>query len=347
MMVSSTGTIKAIASRLWPLIGASRNCKERTSCEESTLGSQLVNRTFKAANWITRIIRRMKARTLVGLVLVVGVGLGARNLPPQMSASLAAWWPWTSAPVTLYFRDGQFLVPVSRRMARNAELPLATLQALRAGPERRTGLQNPLPDGLEIRSVELRDGVARVDLTWSVQSRTADTQWARTTIVETLTGLPNVSAVSLSIDGRPVLESAARMPLLYYLSTSGLVAVPVATNDPRAALTTYLNGPGDSRLIGLPADVQLRSYAHNDNDGVLSLGFSYTSSVRTLALEQPDRMRLVLLGLIASLTEFSSVRAVRLDFEGQSRLGLGQCSDLLRVPLKRPELLNDERLLGR
>jgi len=57
-------------------------------------------------------------------------------------------------------------------------------------------------------------------------------------------------------------------------------------------------------------------------------------------------MRLLLLGLIASLTEFPSVGAVRLDFEGQSRLGLGQCSDLLRTPQKRPELLNDERLLG-
>jgi hypothetical protein len=69
--------------------------------------------------------------------------------------------------------------------------------------------------------------------------------------------------------------------------------------------------------------------------------------VRTLALEQPDRMRLSLLGLIATLTEFPSVRAVRLDFEGQTRLGLGQCSDLLGAPQPRPALLNDERLLAR
>jgi hypothetical protein len=41
------------------------------------------------------------------------------------------------------------------------------------------------------------------------------------------------------------------------------------------------------------------------------------------------------------------VQAVRIDFEGRTRLGLGQCSDLLRVPQPRPELLNDERLLGR
>jgi hypothetical protein len=41
------------------------------------------------------------------------------------------------------------------------------------------------------------------------------------------------------------------------------------------------------------------------------------------------------------------VRKVQIDFEGQTRLGLGQCSDLLRIPQPRPQLLNDERLLGR
>ncbi len=56
---------------------------------------------------------------------------------------------------------------------------------------------------------------------------------------------------------------------------------------------------------------------------------------------------MVLLGLITSLTEFSPVRTVRLDFEGRTRLGLGQCGDLLRTPQPRPESLNDERLLER
>jgi spore germination protein GerM len=289
----------------------------------------------------------MNARTLLGVVLVVGLGLGARNLPPRMSARLAAWWPWTTTTVTLYFSDGRYIVPVSRRMTRNAELPRATLRALLAGPAEHTGLHNPLPSGLEIRSVELHNGVAVVDLTSSAQSGAPDISPARTAILESLTGLPDVSAVSLRIDGRQILQSANREPLLYYSSQSGLVAVPVSAATPRAALTTYLAGPRDPGLIGLPADVQLRGYEHKSSDGVLWLEFSYTGSVRTLALEQPDRMRLALLGLIASLTEFSSVRAVRLDFEGQSRLGLGQCSDLLQTPQRRPELLNDERLLGR
>ena len=66
---------------------------------------------------------------------------------------------------------------------------------------------------------------------------------------------------------------------------------------------------------------------------------------RELALDNPARMRTVLLGLIASLTEFPEVRAVRLDFGGHTRLGLGECSDLLGTPQPRPELLNDERFL--
>jgi hypothetical protein len=93
--------------------------------------------------------------------------------------------------------------------------------------------------------------------------------------------------------------------------------------------------------------VKLLSYEHDPQEGSLSLDFSYTPSVRALAIERPDRMRTLLLGLITSLTEFPGVRTVRLDFEGQTRLGLGQCSDLLRSWQPRPALLNDERLLER
>lgn len=94
-------------------------------------------------------------------------------------------------------------------------------------------------------------------------------------------------------------------------------------------------------------DVRLVKYEYDAADGVLSIAFTYTPSVHDLAIEKPERMRLLLLGLVASLTEFSQVRAVEIDFGGQVRLGLGQCSDLLRTPQPRPSLLNDERLLDR
>jgi hypothetical protein len=110
-------------------------------------------------------------------------------------------------------------------------------------------------------------------------------------------------------------------------------------------LQQYLEGAPEPELTGLPPDVQLLAYDYTQADGLLSLKLTYTASVREIALERPDRMRFLLLGLIASLTEFSEVRAVQLDFGGQTRLGLGECSDLLGTPQPRPTLLNDERLL--
>jgi spore germination protein GerM len=160
-----------------------------------------------------------------------------------------------------------------------------------------------------------------------------------------MTALPGVRSVSLRVNGK-ALNVSSRMPLLYYASSDGLIALPGPANTPRAALTAYLSPPSDPGLSTLPADVRVLNYEHDPADGLLRLDFSYTQSVRTLALEQPERMRLLLLGLIASLTEFPSVRAVQLDFEGRTRLGLGQCSDLLRTPQPRPALLNDERLLA-
>ena len=164
-----------------------------------------------------------------------------------------------------------------------------------------------------------------------------------------LAGRPTGDA-ALRYAGRVVIvirgdAPAKRMPLLYFASAKGLIAIPVKAVKPRDALDMYLSGPSSPDITGLPPDVRLLAYDYDSADRVLSLKFSYTSSVRALAMDRPDRMRTVLLGLIASLTEFSEVRAVRLDFSGQTRLGLGQCSDLLRTPQTRPVLLNDERLL--
>ena len=289
----------------------------------------------------------MKTRAIVGLVVLVGAGAGIRTLPDRMTPNLTAWWPWATQTVTLYYTDGQFIVPVSRRMARNSDVPRATLQALLAGPTAGSGLTNPIPPGTEVRAFELKGGVARIDLSSAMLDDRVQAHAAETAIVETMTALPDVASVALSVNGRSAVDSARRTPLLYYASANGLVAVPTSATTPRAALAMYLSGPPGPGLTGLPSDVRLLSYAHDPADGLLSLNFGYTRSVRALALEQPERMRLLLLGLIASLTEFPPVRSVRLDFEGQTRLGLGQCSDLLRTKQPRPELLNDERLLGR
>lgn len=227
------------------------------------------------------------------------------------------------------------------------KLPSAVLRALLAGPEARSSLKSWIPSGTEIRSFSVSGEMAHVDLSGEFLEGSNRPELANAAVIETITHLPGVSSVALSVEGKPVAKSATRMPLLYYGSANGLVARPISASGTRAALDAYLSGPSDSELTGFPADVQLLGYEYSETNRSLSLNFTYTPSIRTLALDKPDRMRLVLLGLIATLTEFPEVRTVQLDFQGQSRLGLGQCSDLLRTPQPRPQLLNDERLLER
>lgn len=290
-----------------------------------------------------RARNRLILRVLVVAALLVA-GLWLRTLQP-LNLTAAVGWPWTSTTiVTLYFADGASLFPVSRRMPLDAELPRATIEALLVGPPAASRLENPLPPGVALRSIGVDEGIARIDLSGPSQAL-RDSPAAVTAIVATMTRLPGVRAVALSVEGASLTQSATLAPLLYYPSDLGLVALPTAVTDPRAALDAYMEGPPSPELTGLPSDARLLGYDFDPAEGLLALRFAYTPAVRALALERPDLMRFLLLGLIATLTEFPEVQAVQLDFGGQTRLGLGECSDLLRTPQPRPALLNDERLL--
>jgi len=294
-----------------------------------------------------RVVGRSALLKGVVLVTLLGAGLWARSLPPlKFPPALSGLWPWTgSTIVTLYFRDGRFLFPVSRRMPTTDDLPRATLQALLDGPGRTSGLTSAVPPGVGLHSFTLSDGVVQADLSAGFEEDPDSRGAARTAVVATLTSLPGIRAVEITVEGQSRGGRTERQPLLYYASAHGITAVPVATPTARAALEAYVAGPPDVALTGLPRDVRLVNYAHDGASGVVSLDFTYTDSVRAMAIETPALMRFVLIGLTTSLTEFADVRAVRIDFEGRSRLGLGECSDLLRIPQPRPRLLNDERLL--
>ncbi len=281
---------------------------------------------------------------LLGAAVLVAAGFWARTLPAGslLTTGVLSWTSKTT--VSLYFADGQFLFPVSRRFPVKDQLPRAALEALLRGPNRSGKLTSAIPRDVEIRSFSVTDGVARIDLSRALGTGDAE-RLALAAITETMTGVPGVTSVAVSVQGQPVAARASRKPILYFPSADGLVAVPHDSADARDALGAYLSGPPAPDMTGIPSDVRLVSYDYSPGDRLLSIGFTYTSAVRTLALEKPERTRMLLLGLIATLTEFPEVRAVRLDFGGQSRLGLGECSDLLRSPQRRPALLNDERLL--
>src|SRR5439155_17484410 len=184
------------------------------------------------------------------LATLLGAGFWARSLSPiKVAPVFAGKWPWrTTTMVTLYFSDGPFLFPVSRRLPTSNEVPRAVLQALLTGPSASSGLTNPIPRGVEIRSFKLAGGVAQVDLSAAVLAGYGGANSAESAIVETMTALPGVTSVLLSVEGESLGESRRRVPLLYYAAANGLVAVPVSAITPRAALTMYLSGSHDPEL---------------------------------------------------------------------------------------------------
>ncbi len=292
---------------------------------------------------MTLLTDRRAAARLAALAAVLAFGWWLRTLQP-LDLTAAVVWPWTNTTITLFYAEGSYLFPLSRRVAADADLPRTALTALLAGPPEGSGLRSALPSGLAVDTIEIVDSVATVRLKGPADAL-RDAPLGVPAVVATLTRLPGITRVALTVDGTRITDAPAQAPLLYYPSDRGLVAVPVSASDPRAALQAFLAGPSAPALTRLPSDARLLGADFDEREGVFALRFAYTASVRALALERPGQMRTLLLGLIATLTGYPEVRAVQLDFGGQSRLGLGECSDLLRTPQPRPALLNDERLI--
>src|SRR5438094_1247267 len=98
---------------------------------------------------------------LLFLAALFAAGLWLRNLQTRIANGQAEWRPWAESPVvTLYFDDGRFLFPVSRRVSSSDGLAQATLQSLLDGPRPGTGLRNSIPSGVQIRSLKIQGGVA-------------------------------------------------------------------------------------------------------------------------------------------------------------------------------------------
>jgi hypothetical protein len=256
---------------------------------------------------------------LLAAITAVAVGLLARAslTGAEAPGGRRAWLPWGAAPgVTLYYphTSGRYLVPVTTSIAGDLASPETFADALASEPPAGLGLHSAL----------------------------GATPLAREARAQTLAAWPEAEAAAVAGASAP-----APSRLLYFVAGEQIVAVPSDAAGPREALEAYLVGPADAGLVGLPADMQLLGYEHDTRNGLLRVNLGYSPAVRALATEQPETMRRVLLGLIATLTAFPEVQAVMLDFEGRARLGVGQCAELLRTPQRRPELLNDGRLLAR
>ena len=258
---------------------------------------------------------------------------------------LVRWLPFLNRPtVTLFFSDGDDLVPVSRTVPRSETDPGRLMAMLLDGPAPGTGLDDPFPPGTTA-ATSLVDGVLTVDL--SREFAAADTL-AREAMLQSVSTWPGVDEARVTVAGEPLeTNSSGRLLYFYDEGRDMLVARPVGLVAPADVLDAYLEGPDDPALTGLPDDIEALDVILEPN-GLLRLEFTYRPSLRSYALDHPEAMRRVLQGLIATFTTgFPDVEAVYLDFEGRNALGAGQCANLLNTAQLRPEVLNDERLLAR
>ena len=103
---------------------------------------------------------------------------------------------------------------MSRRLPATDQLPRAVLEALLAGPSLTSGLTSAIPREVAIRSFSLADGVVRIDLSRGLGGGD-DERMALTAITETMTRMPGIGTVAVSVQGQPVGARASRTPLLY------------------------------------------------------------------------------------------------------------------------------------
>ncbi|PJF41572.1 MAG: hypothetical protein D6737_01005 [Chloroflexi bacterium] len=277
------------------------------------------------------------------VVLIVGtvlIGLVVRFaiVPTSgLGASVSSFLPWLNQTeiTTFYADDSGVIIPVSQRVVSDSQ-PDALLSLFNTT----AGINTDV-----ISQVSVENGVAQVDL--SPQFSQSASELALWSVAQSVATWPGVDRVQLSANGTTIDFTAENITPVYYVRDELIVGVPVTASTPREALDAYLDLTTAPELTALPDDVQLLDYNFNPANGLLALDFSYTPTLREFAIAEPDAMRSVLTGLIATMTTFPEVSAVTLDFEGHSQLGLGQCSNLLRAPQTHPTILNDARLFNR
>lgn len=114
-----------------------------------------------------------------------------------------------SVTLKVYFVKGEKLVPATRQVAWTKAVGSAALEQLLAGPtkaDKAKGMTSAVPAGVKLRGLNIKNGVATVDLTgtFGTGGGSASMHLRLGQIVYTLTEFPTVDAVSLRLDGKVV-----------------------------------------------------------------------------------------------------------------------------------------------
>jgi spore germination protein GerM len=151
-------------------------------------------------------------------VSVGGRAVDADGIPVDGPVLLARPAPNPETPdaaaggTELYFAypgHDRYLVPVTRATAPDGREPGAAMDAFLAGPLEGSGLEPVLPADVSIRSTRVEDGLATVDfdahLVYAYRLSKANAMFVRRAVMATLTGLPNIDAGLIEIDGSRLL----------------------------------------------------------------------------------------------------------------------------------------------
>ena len=162
-----------------------------------------------------------KIVALIALAVLGGaLGLAVAGCGSEKAVSLGKPPPATTAPeqtgsvptllsLEVWFADRDGLVSVHRTHQPTPLVATAAVDALLAGPsaaERSAGLVSAVPKGTRLLGINIRNGVATVDLTSEYQSGggSLSMQMRLGQVVYTLTQFPTVQKVRFRLDGTPV-----------------------------------------------------------------------------------------------------------------------------------------------
>lgn len=163
---------------------------------------------YRASIWLTRHPGKR--------VVVEALEYSAKDGSERSLVSKERDFGIPAIAATLYFPDEQCTAvkPFEREMPRTISMARLLVEALIAGPverERAAGSTSPFPQGSEVRSVNLRDGVLTVDFNERLQNvgGACRATMIRSSVTETLTRLPSVTKVVITAGGS---ESLALQP---------------------------------------------------------------------------------------------------------------------------------------
>ena len=158
--------------------------------------------------------------------------------------------------LTVYYADQnrRYLIgqEVSLTPATLDELPMQLLELLQNAP---SGLRSALPVDIKFRSATVSDGLCTVDVSPEFESRRfyshASQLLSLMSIVNTLTGLPEIDRVEFTIEGQLLIRYG---PLFIAepLVRDDRCIGPVRTGLGERDMTIYLSHGEDGRLLSVP-----------------------------------------------------------------------------------------------